>query len=83
MEELHAIGQSIMLTTHYTEEADQLCDRVAIMDHGRILALDTAAGLKRGLGTDAITRTAATGVLDQAENQRTRMKIKSLIFNSV
>ena len=38
------IGQTILLTTHYMEEADQLCDRVAIMDHGRILALDTAAG---------------------------------------
>ena len=47
MQELHAIGQTIMLTTHYMEEADQLCDRVAIMDHGRILALDTPAALKQ------------------------------------
>ena len=39
--ELHADGQTILLTTHYMEEADQLCERVAIMDHGRILALDT------------------------------------------
>ena len=39
--ELHAAGQTILLTTHYMEEADQLCDRVAIMDHGKILALDT------------------------------------------
>ena len=50
MQELHADGQTILLTTHYMEEADQLCDRVAIMDHGRILALDTAAGLKREPG---------------------------------
>ena len=47
LEELHADGQTILLTTHYMEEADQLCDRVAIMDHGRILALDTAGGLKQ------------------------------------
>ena len=37
--ELHRDGQTILLTTHYMEEADQLCERVAIMDHGRILAL--------------------------------------------
>ncbi len=34
LRELHARGQTILLTTHYMEEADQLCDRVAIMDHG-------------------------------------------------
>ena len=34
--ELHVDGQTILLTTHYMEEADQLCDRVAIIDHGRI-----------------------------------------------
>ena len=39
--ELHSEGQTILLTTHYMEEADRLCERVAIMDHGRILALDT------------------------------------------
>ena len=41
MNELHAQGQTIVLTTHYMEEADQLCDRVAIIDHGQLLALDT------------------------------------------
>src|SRR5271165_7134622 len=44
--ELNREGQTILLTTHYMEEADALCDRVAIMDHGRILALDTPADLK-------------------------------------
>src|SRR6202043_4264845 len=39
--ELNREGQTILLTTHYMEEADELCDRVAIMDHGKILALDT------------------------------------------
>ena len=42
--ELNAAGQTIMLLTHYMEEADRLCNRVAIMDHGKILALDTPAG---------------------------------------
>jgi ABC-2 type transport system ATP-binding protein len=44
--ELHAEGQTILLTTHYMEEADAFCNRVAIIDHGRILALDSPAALK-------------------------------------
>ncbi|MFI5036211.1 MAG: ABC transporter ATP-binding protein [Acidimicrobiales bacterium] len=54
LEELNQSGQTVMLTTHYMEEADQLCDRVAIMDHGRILALDTPTNLKRSTGADTI-----------------------------
>ncbi len=42
--ELHTDGQTILLTTHYMEEADQLCDRLAIIDHGRLLALGTPGG---------------------------------------
>jgi len=45
---------TIILTTHYMEEADMLCDRVGIIDKGRIVALDTPAGLKAGLGGDII-----------------------------
>ena len=50
--ELHANGQTIVLTTHYMEEADQLCERVAIIDHGRLLALDTPEQLKATIGAD-------------------------------
>ncbi len=59
--ELHAAGQTILLTTHYMEEADQLCNRVAIMDHGKILALDTPAGLKRSVGADTIVTVNTSG----------------------
>jgi ABC-2 type transport system ATP-binding protein len=52
--ELNTAGQTVMLTTHYMEEADQLCDRVAIMDHGKVLALDTPANLKKSTGSDTI-----------------------------
>ncbi len=52
--ELNRSGQTIMLTTHYMEEAEQLCGRVAIMDHGRILALDSPAGLKRSVDADTV-----------------------------
>ncbi len=65
LQELHAEGQTILLTTHYMEEADQLCSRVAIMDHGRILALDTPASLKRGVGADTIVTVSADGQLDE------------------
>jgi ABC-2 type transport system ATP-binding protein len=54
LRELNSQGQTILLTTHYMEEADKLCDRVAIMDHGRILALDTPSALKRSIGADTI-----------------------------
>ena len=54
LRELNNEGQTILLTTHYMEEADHLCDRVAIMDHGTILALDTPKALKDTLGADTI-----------------------------
>jgi ABC-2 type transport system ATP-binding protein len=57
--ELNAAGQTIMLLTHYMEEADQLCHRVAIMDHGKILALDTPAALKQTVGADTIVTVKA------------------------
>src|SRR5919112_925662 len=49
-------GRTVLLTTHYMEEADQLCDRIAIIDHGRIVALDTPEGLKRGLHANEVVR---------------------------
>ena len=44
---LHSQGRTIVMTTHYMEEADRLCDRLAIIDHGKLLALDTPTGLRR------------------------------------
>ena len=61
LRELHGEGQTILLTTHYMEEADQLCDRVAIMDHGRILALDTPAALKQSVGADTVVTVKTAG----------------------
>jgi len=45
---------TIMMTTHYMEEADELCDRVAIIDHGKIIAMGTPKKLKDSLGGDTI-----------------------------
>ena len=61
LRELHGQGQTILLTTHYMEEADQLCERVAIMDHGRLLALDSPAALKQSVGADTVVTVKATG----------------------
>jgi ABC-2 type transport system ATP-binding protein len=52
--ELNREGQTIVLMTHFMEEADRLCHRVAIMDHGRFLALGTPAVLKESVGADTI-----------------------------
>ncbi len=59
--ELNRDGQTILLTTHYMEEADQLCDRVAILDHGKILALDTPTELKSTVGADSIVTVKVAG----------------------
>jgi len=52
---------TIILTTHYMEEADALCDRVAIMDHGRFVAMDTPAALKDVLGGDVVSLEVESG----------------------
>jgi ABC-2 type transport system ATP-binding protein len=52
---LRAAGTTVFLTTHYLEEADALCDRVAIIDGGRLVADDTPLALKRRISGDVIT----------------------------
>ena len=54
MRELKRQGRTVLLTTHYMEEADQLCDRIAIIDHGQIVALDTPAALKRRIRAEEV-----------------------------
>jgi ABC-2 type transport system ATP-binding protein len=47
------LGAAVIVTTHYMDEADLLCDRIALIDHGRIQAIDTPAALKAELGSNA------------------------------
>lgn len=54
-------GRTVLLTTHYMAEADELCDRVAIIDRGRILACDAPAALKRSLGREVVIRLEVDG----------------------
>lgn len=69
---------TVVLTTHYMEEADRLCSRIAIVDHGKIIALDTPEGLKRNVGGDVISVfTDKPQVLaDGVEKARPGTKIK-------
>ena len=50
--QLAAAGTTVVLTTHYLEEADRMCDRVAIMDRGRIVAIGSPEELKRSIGDE-------------------------------
>ena len=51
---LHAEGQTILLTTHYMEEAEALCEQIAVMDHGEVLASGTVNELKEGAGAETV-----------------------------
>jgi ABC-2 type transport system ATP-binding protein len=61
VEALKARGVTVILTTHYMEEADRLCSRLAIVDHGKILTLDTPAALKHALPGGRILDVAVRG----------------------
>jgi len=63
--ELQGEGQTVLVTTHRMEEADEHCDRVAIMDHGRILAVDTPRLLKASRGSGAAVTVRAEDRLDE------------------
>jgi ABC-2 type transport system ATP-binding protein len=60
IESLRKQGRTIVYTTHYMEEAQRLCNRVAIIDHGSILALDTVDGLIRQHGGESIIEAELT-----------------------
>jgi ABC-2 type transport system ATP-binding protein len=61
LEDLNRAGQTTLLTTHYMEEADVLCERIAIIDHGQALAVDTPAELKRKHGAETLITVTVEG----------------------
>jgi len=74
--ELKARGITILLTTNYLDEADQLCDRIAIIDGGRVKAIGALNELKSGLGGDVVTLTLAPGDLDKVEGLAQALKVQ-------
>ena len=63
IQQIHGEGRTIVLTTHYMEEAQTLCQRVAIMDQGELVALDTPANLIRGLDAPYQVRALVQGAI--------------------
>jgi ABC-2 type transport system ATP-binding protein len=61
LRDLNRAGQTTLLTTHYMEEADVLCERIAIIDHGKALAIDTPAELKHRHGAETLITVTVEG----------------------
>ncbi|MGH7206055.1 MAG: ATP-binding cassette domain-containing protein [Nitrospiraceae bacterium] len=71
---LHERGMTIVLTTNYLDEADQLCERLAIIDGGRIKVLGSPSELKAGLGGDIVSVTVGAGEMTRVEALASALK---------
>jgi ABC-2 type transport system ATP-binding protein len=65
IEEFKRAGRTIMLTTHYMDEAERLCERVAIMDHGKIIALGSPRELVASIGVEHVVEFSVDGAAAQ------------------
>ena len=82
LRETHDI--TVVLTTHYMDEADRLCDRIAIMDYGKIIALDTPTKLKETLEGDVvIVKTSNPSALSRLATEKMRLKKTHLVNGTV
>jgi ABC-2 type transport system ATP-binding protein len=73
---------TVILTTHYMEEADYLCDRVAIIDKGKIVALDTPENLKDMIGSDTISLEVQSGEETLLQSLQSFPWIKSAAYSN-
>jgi ABC-2 type transport system ATP-binding protein len=77
VEKLKRGGTTVVYSTHYMEEAERMCDRVAIIDHGKLLALDTVRGLTNAHGGASVVVVHRRGA-DQPERIETREPVQAL-----
>jgi len=76
---LQSESKTILLTTHYMFEADSLCDRIAVINHGRIVALDTPSGLKKNVSDLSVIEIEVFGIPDEVvETLRQRPAVHSV-----
>jgi ABC-2 type transport system ATP-binding protein len=73
--------KTVILTTHNMDEADRVADRVAIIDHGELLVLDTPQALKRRVGEGDVLEIGLSGPLDDASHGRVQAALASLAIN--
>ncbi len=69
-------GKTILLTTHYMDEADQLCDRIAFVDRGKLIVVDTSKNLKRNVSKNEALEIKCIGNIDKLENFNAHIKNK-------
>ncbi len=74
------MGITIFLTTHYMEEADSLADRIAIIDHGKIITIGTPFELKQSIGGDVVTLSSQTGIDGNYETLKTLLVDKPFVL---
>jgi ABC-2 type transport system ATP-binding protein len=79
LDSLNESGVTVLYTTHYIEEAQHLCDRVAIMDQGKIIALDSPARLIRDLGKGMIRMEFNAGIDDRLLDQMKRIGLVRVV----
>ena len=72
IEEFKRAGRTILLTTHYMDEAERLCDRVAIMDHGKVIALGTPPELIASIGVEHVVEFATDDAAARSISRRLR-----------
>ena len=80
LEKINRAGTTMLLTTHYMEEADRLCSRLAIIDSGKIAVEGTPADLKRGIGADTVVLQLEAS---NADLERQRAEVRSLLEGMV
>jgi len=82
--ELNAAGTTILLTTHYLEEAEELCDEIAIINHGEIIARDTKSNLMRGVDSKELVLTLDKGIqryLTHLQTTRPASRAHNFVLN--